>query len=98
EEANETTAWQDRPSERRWPLWYTSSLMSEIPSRPGAASRIDSHVPSPAGRSGRVGMISLGCPKNLVDSEIMLGELSRQGYEVVRDLESAETVIVNTCP
>ena len=45
----------------------------------------------------RVGMISLGCPKNLVDSEVMLGELARQGYEVVADLESADTVVVNTC-
>ncbi|HYG62394.1 MAG TPA: 30S ribosomal protein S12 methylthiotransferase RimO [Thermoanaerobaculia bacterium] len=45
----------------------------------------------------RVGMISLGCPKNLVDSEIMLGELARRGYEVVADLDSADTVVVNTC-
>ncbi len=69
--------------------------MSDTPSRPEAASEI---APSVAVRSGsRVGMISLGCPKNLVDSEIMLGELSRRGYEVVRDLDSADTVIVNTC-
>ena len=45
----------------------------------------------------RVGMISLGCPKNLVDSEIMLGELARRGYEVVNDLDLAETVVINTC-
>jgi ribosomal protein S12 methylthiotransferase len=48
-------------------------------------------------RRPRVGMISLGCPKNLVDSEIMLGELARRGYEVVNDLDGAETVVVNTC-
>jgi ribosomal protein S12 methylthiotransferase len=42
-------------------------------------------------------MISLGCPKNLVDSEVMLGELRRQGYEVVADPACADTVIVNTC-
>src|SRR6202035_1733651 len=42
-------------------------------------------------------MISLGCPKNLVDSEVMLGELARRGYEVVADLDGADTVIVNTC-
>jgi ribosomal protein S12 methylthiotransferase len=42
-------------------------------------------------------MISLGCPKNLVDSEIMLGELARRGYAVVNDLDSAETVVINTC-
>jgi len=45
----------------------------------------------------RVGMISLGCPKNRVDSEVMLGELARQGFEVVNDLGEAEAVIVNTC-
>src|SRR3954453_14893093 len=48
-------------------------------------------------RRPRLGMISLGCPKNLVDSEIMLGELSRQGYEVVNDLDAAQTVVINTC-
>ncbi len=45
----------------------------------------------------RVGMISLGCPKNRVDSEIMLGHLRQQGYEVVQDVNEADTVIVNTC-
>ncbi|HEX3526021.1 MAG TPA: 30S ribosomal protein S12 methylthiotransferase RimO [Thermoanaerobaculia bacterium] len=48
-------------------------------------------------RRPRVGMISLGCPKNLVDSEIMLGELARRGYDVVQDMDSADTVVVNTC-
>jgi ribosomal protein S12 methylthiotransferase len=48
-------------------------------------------------RRPRVGMISLGCPKNLVDSEIMLGELARRGYDVVNDLDGADTVVVNTC-
>ncbi len=42
-------------------------------------------------------MISLGCAKNRVDSEIMLGELAGRGYRVVADAERAETVIVNTC-
>ena len=45
----------------------------------------------------RVGMISLGCPKNLVDSEVMLGELARQGYDIVQEVDEADTVIVNTC-
>ncbi len=51
-------------------------------------------VPS---KSDRVGLISLGCPKNRVDSEIMLGELERQGYTLVSDVDEAQTVIVNTC-
>jgi len=42
-------------------------------------------------------MISLGCAKNRVDSEVMLGELRAQGYELATDVESADTVIVNTC-
>ena len=50
----------------------------------------------PKPRRRRVGMISLGCPKNRVDSEIMLGEIGSRGHEVV-DAAEAETVIVNTC-
>lgn len=45
----------------------------------------------------KVHFISLGCPKNLVDSEIMAGTLLKEGYEVVGDAEGADTVIVNTC-
>ena len=45
----------------------------------------------------RVGLISLGCAKNLVDSEVMLGELEGRGYRIVNDLDEADTVIVNTC-
>jgi ribosomal protein S12 methylthiotransferase len=45
----------------------------------------------------KVHFISLGCPKNLVDSEIMAGSLMRDGFEVVADPEGADTVVVNTC-
>ncbi len=45
----------------------------------------------------KVHFISLGCPKNLVDSEIMAGTLMGEGYEVVGDADGADTVIVNTC-
>lgn len=45
----------------------------------------------------KVHFVSLGCPKNLVDTEIMLGSLAREGYEVVENAEEADTVIVNTC-
>ncbi len=44
-----------------------------------------------------VHFVSLGCPKNLVDSEIMAGTLMKEGYRVVGDPEEADTVIVNTC-
>lgn len=45
----------------------------------------------------RIHLISLGCAKNLVDSENMLGILSERGYSVVSDLEKADLAIVNTC-
>ena len=45
----------------------------------------------------RLGVISLGCPKNLVDSEVILGLLKKNQYEITNDLAQAEIVIVNTC-
>lgn len=44
-----------------------------------------------------VGMISLGCPKNEVDAEIMLADLQKEGFELVGDAALAEVVIINTC-
>src|SRR5499426_238221 len=45
----------------------------------------------------KVGFISLGCPKNLVDSEVMMGQLKQNGYEITANAEEADTVVVNTC-
>jgi ribosomal protein S12 methylthiotransferase len=45
----------------------------------------------------RVGLISLGCAKNLVDAEIMLGSLLKSGVEITNDAANADAVIVNTC-
>src|SRR6516225_3081453 len=45
----------------------------------------------------KVGFVSLGCPKNLVDSEVMLGTLSRQGYTITAQKEDADVIVVNTC-
>ena len=45
----------------------------------------------------KVGMISLGCAKNLVDAEIMLGSVRAQGMEITADAEEADVLIVNTC-
>lgn len=45
----------------------------------------------------KVGFISLGCPKNLVDSEVMMGRLKASGYELTADASEADTVVVNTC-
>jgi ribosomal protein S12 methylthiotransferase len=48
-------------------------------------------------RPVRVGLISLGCAKNLVDSEVMVGTLLRDGIEITTDARQADVVIVNTC-
>src|SRR5207253_9317794 len=45
----------------------------------------------------KIGFISLGCPKNLVDSEVMMGELRQSGYEITADASEADTLVVNTC-
>ena len=45
----------------------------------------------------KVGLISLGCPKNLVDSEVMLGLAQQAGHELTRDAADAEVLVVNTC-
>src|SRR5579884_1784335 len=45
----------------------------------------------------KVGFVSLGCPKNLVDSEVMMGMLTQAGAELVPRAEDAEIIVVNTC-
>lgn len=45
----------------------------------------------------KIGFISLGCPKNLVDSEVMLGLLQRDGHSLTSDTSEAEVLVVNTC-
>lgn len=45
----------------------------------------------------KIGVVSLGCPKNLVDSETMLGLIHKENYEITNDPSEAEIIIVNTC-
>ena len=45
----------------------------------------------------RVGIISLGCSKNLVDSEMVLGVIKKMNLEIVNDVEDADIIIINTC-
>ena len=47
--------------------------------------------------SKKIGMISLGCPKNQVDAEVMLSKLSEGGFDIVNDPAEADLIIVNTC-
>src|SRR6516162_4751316 len=52
-------------------------------------------TPERAGRT--LAFVSLGCPKNLVDSERMLGKLAQDGYALTPDADGADVVVVNTC-
>ena len=45
----------------------------------------------------KVGMISLGCAKNLVDAEIMLGSIQKEGFGLTANADEADVLIVNTC-
>jgi ribosomal protein S12 methylthiotransferase len=45
----------------------------------------------------KVGFVSLGCPKNLVDSEVMMGQLKTSGYEITNDEQDADILVINTC-
>jgi len=48
-------------------------------------------------KTEKVSMVSLGCPKNLVDAEVMLGVLADKGYEITTEEKDADIIIVNTC-
>ena len=45
----------------------------------------------------KVSLVSLGCPKNLVDAEVMLGHLPADRYTIITDESQADVIIVNTC-
>jgi ribosomal protein S12 methylthiotransferase len=54
-------------------------------------------TPPPADKPLRIGFVSLGCPKNLVDSEVMMGLLDHAGAHITNDPETADVLVVNTC-
>src|ERR1700756_5818040 len=45
----------------------------------------------------KIGFVSLGCPKNLVDTEVMMGQLTAQGHELTPHPSDADVIVVNTC-
>jgi ribosomal protein S12 methylthiotransferase len=66
----------------------------------GPAKADDPRPTAPAvskGATKSVGLVSLGCPKNLVDGEVMLGQLRGAGYHLVADAKQADVIVVNTC-
>src|SRR5471032_1030326 len=79
---------------------------SEFPWRPIMQSNSLSRIPvvsqtatatATPGAAPKVGFVSLGCPKALVDSEQILTQLRAEGYETAKSYDGADLVIVNTC-
>jgi ribosomal protein S12 methylthiotransferase len=64
---------------------------------PEAALTVAREQPSKPTKTTKVGFVSLGCPKNLVDSEVMMGLLARAGAELTPRAEDADVIVVNTC-
>ena len=58
---------------------------------------LDETTSASAAQRPRIGFVSLGCPKNLVDSEVMMGMLHHAGGELTTNAEDAEILVVNTC-
>ncbi|MBI4003539.1 MAG: 30S ribosomal protein S12 methylthiotransferase RimO [Candidatus Omnitrophica bacterium] len=75
------------------PARRTDALSQPLPD----ARTNGSPRPRPASPAASVSMISLGCPRTLVDSEVYLGRLQQKGFRVVDDAEGSSAVIINTC-
>src|SRR6202020_1638739 len=71
-------------------------LREETPVRP-AECISELQISEPHTKPTKVGFVSLGCPKNLVDSEVMMGLLARAGAELSPRAEDADVIVVNTC-
>src|SRR5438067_3311142 len=70
--------------------YMTLKTISVILDEPTKASE-------PTARPTKVGFVSLGCPKNLVDSEVMMGLLAQAGAQLTARAEDADVIVVNTC-
>lgn len=77
---------------RGLPLFKENGLENIVVEKTAASSAsLQHHV------GNKIHFISLGCPRNLVDTEVMLGLLLRAGYEVAPDMPEADYIVVNTC-
>ncbi len=79
------------------PLMSSSSISSAVISNGLNGATAASGVASASGATPKVGFVSLGCPKALVDSEQILTQLRAEGYDTAKSYEGADLVIVNTC-
>src|ERR1035441_2540217 len=85
----------DRSSSLGWPGAWVGNHESQYAFFPTQYNKKVTKTSPPA--SPTVGFISLGCPKNLVDSEVMMGLLDRAGARLTAHPEEADILVVNTC-
>jgi ribosomal protein S12 methylthiotransferase len=85
-----------RPRNRKFTRAASKTLLLHLMKEPSTKKPAATSQPRKQGPL-RVGLISLGCAKNLVDAEIMLGSLLKNGVEITNDAAQADAVIVNTC-
>jgi ribosomal protein S12 methylthiotransferase len=71
--------------------------MSSTKTKPAAAASSTEHAKPQLSARPSLYLLSLGCPKNRVDSEVMLGTLLDQGYELVQEPDNAEVILINSC-
>src|SRR6476646_8603959 len=86
------------PTSGNYPARVLKSIDCMPTKTPSVATQeaVQSATPVASGPT-RVGFVSLGCPKNLVDSEVMMGLLQQAGAELVSGAEDADVIVVNTC-
>src|SRR5262245_27679491 len=80
---------------RCWSARPCKSPKTTLPSRPTTKMSLSNKAASTS--APKVGMISLGCAKNLVDAEIMLGSVLERGMRITSSAEEADVLVVNTC-
>lgn len=78
-------------------MFTAANMQLPIVSDPATASSKSAATGDAASARGRYAVISLGCPKNLVDTEQMLGRLDQDGYQMIDSVDEADFVVVNTC-
>jgi hypothetical protein len=90
---------RDAPPEMNVPArrWPSSDTPVPACSGDGSASGRRSCRPEQGARPPKIGFVSLGCPKALTDSELILTQLRAEGYETSKTFAGADLVIVNTC-
>ena len=75
----------------------TAEIIENLATSAAASEAASTSLPAEAAPRPRVGFVSLGCPKNLVDSEVMMGMVAHAGAELTPAAADADIIVVNTC-